>query len=180
MRILIAIIAVIISLHSFAGELYDQLSGQSPKKVVFALFDKENFGASDVADLDKLWLEYNFSENDIVKYFDEYQKKNNKNIYSYQEVILWHTNEDLIPASTSDEDFRQVAALFHEKSSLFHGSVRLIGGFLDNDKEYRHGICRWTAPNTFLMLYVVKLARAPYLGDYFPKDGGSMLYQTLH
>jgi len=179
MRILI-IIALMFSFNAFAGELYDQLNGKAPKKVVFSLFDKENFDANDVEDLDKLWLEYNFSENDIVKYFDDYQKKNNKNIYVYQEVILWHTTQDLIPASTSEEDFRQVAALFHEKSSLFHGSVRLIGGFLDNDKEYRHGICRWTAPNTFLMLYVVKLARAPYLGDYFPKDGGSMLYQTLH
>ena len=179
MRILI-IITLIFSFNAFAGELYDQLNGKAPKKVVFSLFDKENFDANDVEDLDKLWLEYNFSENDIVKCFDDYQKKNNKNIYAYQEVILWHTTQDLIPASTSEEDFRQVAALFHEKSSLFHGSVRLIGGFLDNDKEYRHGICRWTAPNTFLMLYVVKLARAPYLGDYFPKDGGSMLYQTLH
>jgi hypothetical protein len=179
MRILI-IITLMFSFNAFAGELYDQLNGKAPKKVVFSLFDKENFDANDVEDLDKLWLEYNFSENDIVKYFDDYQKKNNKNIYVYQEVILWHTTQDLIPASTSEEDFRQVAALFHEKSSLFHGSVRLIGGFLDNDKEYRHGICRWTAPNTFLMLYVVKLARAPYLGDYFPKDGGSMLYQTLH
>lgn len=174
------ILTLMFSFHTFAGELYDQLSGKAPKKVVFSLFDKENFDANDVEDLDKLWLEYNFSENDIVKYFYEYQKKNNTNIYAYQEVILWHTNQDLIPASTSEEDFQQVAALFHEKSSLFHGSVRLIGGFLDNDKEYRHGICRWTSPNTFLMLYVVKLARAPYLGDYFPKDGGSMLYQTLH
>jgi hypothetical protein len=179
MRILI-ILTLMLSFHTFAGELYDQLNGKAPKKVVFALFDKENFDANDVEDLDKLWLEYNFSENDIVKYYDEYQKRNNKNIYAYQEVILWHTAEDLIPASTTDEDFRQVAAQFHEKSSLFHGAVRLIGGFLDNGKEYRHGICRWTAPNTFLMLYVVKLARAPYLGDYFPKDGGSMLYQTLH
>ena len=180
MRVLIVIVTLLLSWHSSAGELYDQLSGKSPKKVVFTLFDKENFGANDVEDLDRLWLEYNFSENDIVRYFDEYQKRNNKSIYTYQEVILWHTTQDLIPASTSEEDFRQVAALFHEKSSLFHGSVRLIGGYLDNDKEYRHGICRWTSPNTFLMLYVVKLARAPYLGDYFPKDGGSMLYQTLH
>lgn len=180
MRVLIVIVTLLLSWHSSAGELYDQLSGKSPKKVVFTLFDKENFGANDVEDLDRLWLEYNFSENDIVRYFDEYQKRNNKSIYTYQEVILWHTTQDLIPASTSEEDFRQVAALFHEKSSLFHGSVRLIGGYLDNDKEYRHGICRWTSPNTFLMLYVVKLARAPYLGDYFPKDGGAMLYQTLH
>ena len=70
--------------------------------------------------------------------------------------------------------------LFHQKAALFGGTVRLIGGFLNDEEPYRKGLCRWIAPNTFSMLYVVRLAREPYFGPYFPQDGGTIVSQTLH
>lgn len=164
----------------YAGELYDQLAGKPGKKVLFSLFAKESFNQEDVKDLDQLWLDYNFSEQDVASAFRSYQNKYPIQMNAYQEVILWHTDKDVIPSTTTPEEFAQVGQLFHQKAALFGGTVRLIGGFLNDEEPYRKGLCRWIAPNTFSMLYVVRLAREPYFGPYFPQDGGTIVSQTLH
>ena len=164
----------------YAGELYDELSGKPAKKILFSLFAKESFNQEEVKDLDQLWLDYNFSEQDVALAFRSYQNKYPIQMTAYQEVILWHTDKDVIPSTTTPEEFAQVGQLFHQKAELFGGTVRLIGGFLNHEQPYRKGLCRWIAPNTFSMLYVVRLAREPYFGPYFPQDGGTIVSQTLH
>lgn len=179
LRLFITIL-ILLPTSVFAGQLYDDLQGLSKKDVLFQLFEKTNFDKYDVEDLDRLWLEYNFSPEYVVKKFELHRKMNNQIASAYQEVILWHTEIDVIPASTTKEEFDLAAKLFHEKSALFGGTVRVIGGFLDDSTPYRKGICRWIAPNTFIMLYVVRLAREPFFGPVFPMDGGTMVSQTLH
>ncbi|TCI03744.1 hypothetical protein EZV61_09395 [Corallincola luteus] len=163
-----------------AGELYDELEGLSKKEVMYHLFEKTSFDKYDIEDLDLLWLERDFSTQFVVKMFEKYRKNNPQIASAYQEVILWHTEIDVIPSTTTKEEFDLAAQLFHEKSALFGGTVRVIGGFLDDSEPYRKGICRWVAPNTFVMLYVVRLAREPFFGPVFPMDGGTMVSQTLH
>jgi hypothetical protein len=178
-KMIITLLAFI-PVSAFAGDLYDELEGLSKKQVLFTLFEKTSFDKYDIEDLDQVWLEREFSTGFVVKKFEQF-RKNNKNIApAYQEVILWHTEIDVIPSSTTPEEFAYAASLFHEKSALFGGTIRVIGGFLDDSEPYRKGICRWVAPNTFVMLYVVRLAREPFFGPVFPMDGGTLVSQTLH
>ena len=179
--LLVLLLSIVVPSQTFAGSLYDELHTLPKKKVLFKLFAKNSFNKIDIEDLDRLWMEREYSTRFVVRSFEKYRRRHGKEVApAYQEVILWHTEKDLIPASTTKEEFDYAGRLFHEKAALFGGTIRLIGGFLDNSEPYRKGLCRWTAPNTFVMLYVVRLAREPFFGPVFPMDGGTMVSQTLH
>ncbi|WP_075185024.1 hypothetical protein [Teredinibacter haidensis] len=166
--------------QAIAGDLYDEVYQLSNKDLMVQLFEKISFDKYDIEDLDRIWIERDISTQFVVRSFERYRRHNQQVADAYQEVILWHTEIDIIPSSTTKEEFDLAAQLFHEKSALFGGTVRVIGGFLDKGEPYRRGICRWVAPNTFVMLYVVRLAREPFFGSVFPMDGGTMVSQTLH
>ena len=175
---LVFLVAVQMTAH--AGDLYDDLIDLSDRKIMFTLFEKTSFDKYDIEDLDRLWIEKDYSTEFVVSMFERHRKKFPESMNAYQEVILWHTEIDVIASNTSKEEFDLASSLLHEKSALFGGTVRVIGGFLDDSKPYRKGICRWIAPNTFVMLYVVRLAREPFFGPVFPMDGGTKVSQTLH
>lgn len=168
-----------LSTPATSGELYDKLEQLNRREALIFLFEKSSFDSEDVKDLDQIFSEKEFSTEFVVRVFEKYRRNNTVSLNAYQEVILWHTKYDVIPSSTTKEEFEYAAKLFHEKAALFGGTVRVIGGFLDNGTPNRKGICRWIAPNTFIMLYVVRLAREPFFGAVFPMDGGTMVSQTL-
>lgn len=180
MKLTVMLVASLVGAQARAGELYARLHGQEPRKVLFELFEKPAFSPEDSQDLDRLWVEGGYTEDFVVRTFEQYRRAHPDLQHAYQEVILWHTSRDVLPAETSPEEFAAAAELFHQKASLFNGTVRLIGGFLDAERPYRRGLCRWIAPNTFVMLYVVRQAREPYMGPYFPADGGAMVSQTMY
>lgn len=171
------VISLIFVFSAHAGELYDNLSGELSENILFELFQKESFSQTDVLDLDALFEEYGFTEEYVIKKLRKYYKYNIVTPTAYQEVILYHLDKDTVPPETSKEEFEYIGAEFHATAARFGGGVRLIGGFLDSEGK---GFCRWTAPNTFIMLYIVRQVRQPILGGGFPSDGGTMVTQTLH
>ena len=168
---------LIFSFSAHAGELYDNFTGLSDEEILYGLFAKESFDQADIVDLDALFAENNFTEAQIARKLRQYYKNNLIIPTAYKEVILYHQDKDTISPATTKEEFEYIAAAFHAKAAYFGGAIRLIGGFLDSDGR---GFCRWTAHNTFIMLYIVRQVKQPIIGGGFPADGGTLVTQTLH
>ncbi len=162
------------------GELYRHLTGRSMEEILFYLFEQQSFSHQDALDLDLLWSEYPFTDEIVANAFLHYGQLNPVRMTTYQEAILWHSELDLVPSQITKAEFEMASQMFHEKAAIFSGSVRLIGGYLNNDTPNRKGLCRWIAPNTFAMLYVVRQARGPFMGFFFPRDGGTTVSQVMH
>ncbi|MFC3914102.1 hypothetical protein ACFOSS_11560 [Pseudaeromonas sharmana] len=161
------------------GNLYTQLTGLPAQEVFDALFMRNTFDHQDSIDLDLLWSEYCFTERQVVDAFVDFQQRHPVLPEGYQEAILWHGEHDPVPSQIAADEFRMASQIFHEKAGLFNGTVRLIGGFLNQDVPNRRGLCRWIAPNTFVMLYVVRQSRGPFFGYFFPKDGGTTVSMVM-
>jgi len=162
------------------GALYQRLAGRSMKEILFHLFEQQSFTHRDALDLDLLWAEYEFTDELIAEIFNDYCRVNPIRMTTYQEAILWHSDKDLVPSAITKPEFEMGSQMFHEKAAIFNGTVRLIGGYLNDDTPNRKGLCRWIAPNTFAMLYVVRQARGPFMGFFFPRDGGTTVSQVMH
>lgn len=161
-----------ITIPAQAGDLYDELRYMNPKDILFGLYQKESFSPSDIADLELLFAENNFTDNKIVDEFQNFQQEGEVPVAeAYQEVFVYHQNDNLLPENLSPGDIDGLKVALRAKAGIFEGSVRLVGVFVDQSGQ---GACRWVAPNPFLVLYVVREVLG---GVSFAADGAGLVTQ---
>ena len=158
----------------FASDLYTSLSPLQAEDVLEKLFAHESFNNQDIEDLNRLWAERAISEAQVVKAFEAHRPSTSANGSDYQEVLLWHLQRNLSDMQIADEVTRtHVKRKLDEKSLIFGGAVKLITIIVDS---HGTGVCRWQAPNSFLVLYAVK---ASFNLPSFPRDGASLVTKRI-
>lgn len=163
-----------ITIPAQAGDLYDELYNMNHKQILFELFQKESFSPGDIVDLELLFAENenDFTDTMIANEFRSFQKEGVVPVaVAYQEVWVYHKELNLFPLGLLQEVLDALEIAIREKAGMFEGSVRLVGIFVDENGQ---GACRWSAPNAFLVMYVVR----EVLGT-FPVDGAGLVTQVM-